>query len=80
MLYPPFRLIFPVGTVPLVFRQEEPPVIQVRLVYDPLVLMEGVVFNYRGHTFKLTGTFAALNRAINLRIDYAKRYNKENQA
>ena len=41
--------------------------------------MEGVVFNYRGHTFKLTGTFAALNRAINLRIDYAKRYNKENQ-
>ena len=42
--------------------------------------MEGVVFNYRGHTFKLTGTFAALNRAINLKIDYAKRYNKENQA
>jgi hypothetical protein len=42
--------------------------------------MEGVVFNYRGHTFKLTGTFAALNRAINLRIDYARRYNKENQA
>ena len=38
--------------------------------------MEGVVFNYRGHTFKLTGSFAALNRAINLRIDYAKKYNQ----
>ena len=29
---------------------------------------EGVVFNYRGKTMKLTGSFAALNRAINLRI------------
>lgn len=38
--------------------------------------LEGVVFNYRGHTFKLTGTFAALNRAINLRIDYGKKYNQ----
>lgn len=26
---------------------------------------EGIVFNYGGHTFKLTGSFAALNRAIN---------------
>ena len=29
---------------------------------------EGIVFNYRGKTMKLTGSFAALNRAINLRI------------
>ena len=27
---------------------------------------EGIVFNYRGHTLKLTGSFAALNRAINI--------------
>lgn len=42
--------------------------------------MEGVVFSWRGRTFKLTGTFAALNRAINLRIDYGKKYNNKNQA
>ena len=30
--------------------------------------MEGVVFKYRGNTLKLTGTFAALNRAVNMRI------------
>lgn len=42
--------------------------------------MEGVVFSWRGRTFKLTGSFAALNRAINLRIDYGKKYNDKNQA
>ena len=41
--------------------------------------MEGVVFNYRGHTFKLTGSFAALNRAINMRIDYGRKYNKKDK-
>ena len=35
--------------------------------------MEGVVFKYRGYTFKLTGSFAALNRAVNLRIDIGRR-------
>ena len=39
--------------------------------------MEGVVFNYRGHTFKLTGSFAALNRAINLRIDYGRKHKND---
>ena len=34
--------------------------------------MEGVVFNYKGHTFKLTGSFAALNRAINSRFKLPK--------
>ena len=29
--------------------------------------MEGIVFNYGGHTVKLTGSFAALNQAINIR-------------
>jgi hypothetical protein len=42
--------------------------------------MEGVVFSWRGRTFKLTGTFAALNRAINLRIDYGRKYKNKNQA
>ncbi len=35
---------------------------------DDYNALEGVVFNYRGETFKLTGSFAALNRAINMRI------------
>ena len=39
--------------------------------------MEGVVFKYRGHTFKLTGSFAALNRAINLRIDYGRKHKND---
>ena len=29
---------------------------------------EGIVFNYKGKTMKLTGSFAALNRAINLKL------------
>lgn len=33
---------------------------------------EGVVFNYRGKTLKLTGSFAALNKAINLRMKLNK--------
>ena len=32
---------------------------------DKINSMEGIVFNYEGHTVKLTGSFAALNRAIN---------------
>ena len=39
---------------------------------------EGVVFNYRGKTMKLTGSFAALNRAINLRIKLQRK--QKNQA
>lgn len=39
--------------------------------------LEGVVFKYKGHTFKLTGSFAALNRAINSRF---KLQNEKNQA
>ena len=35
--------------------------------------MEGVVFSYGGKTLKLTGSFAALNRAINIRIQLAKK-------
>ena len=31
-------------------------------------ITEGIVFNYKGHTLKLTGSFAALNKAINLRF------------
>lgn len=31
-------------------------------------ITEGVVFRYKGHTLKLTGSFAALNKAINLRF------------
>lgn len=34
--------------------------------------LEGVVFNYKGNTFKLTGSFAALNRAINIRFGLGK--------
>ena len=30
--------------------------------------LEGIVFKYRGKTLKLTGSFAALNRAINIKI------------
>lgn len=44
--------------------------------YNPL---EGVVFNYRGNTLKLTGSFAALNRAVNLKIELRKKQRK-NQA
>ena len=40
--------------------------------------MEGVVFSYGGKTLKLTGSFAALNRAINIRIQLAKK--QKNQA
>lgn len=40
--------------------------------------MEGVVFKYRGKTLKLTGSFAALNRAINIKMKISKRY--KNQA
>lgn len=43
--------------------------------YNP---MEGVVFSYKGKTLKLTGSFAALNRAINIRLQLAKKY--KNQA
>jgi hypothetical protein len=39
---------------------------------------EGVVFNWRGKTMKLTGSFAALNRAINLRIKLQRK--QKNQA
>ena len=39
---------------------------------------EGIVFNYRGKTMKLTGSFAALNRAINLRIKLQRK--QKNQA
>lgn len=40
---------------------------------------EGIVFNYGGHTLKLTGSFAALNRAINnVRIGRARK--QKNQA
>lgn len=39
---------------------------------------EGVVFSYRGKTMKLTGSFAALNRAINLRIKLQRK--QKNQA
>jgi len=35
--------------------------------------MEGVVFNYKGKTLKLTGSFASLNRAINLRFKFQDR-------
>ena len=38
--------------------------------------MEGVVFKYRGNTFKLTGSFAALNRAINIRLKIQKEKNQ----
>lgn len=40
---------------------------------------EGIVFNYKGHTLKLTGSFAALNRAINTRITLQRKQRK-NQA
>lgn len=40
--------------------------------------LEGVVFQYKGHTFKLTGSFAALNRAVNIRMKIAQK--QENQA
>lgn len=43
--------------------------------YNPT---EGIVFNYRGRTMKLTGSFAALNRAINLRIKLQRK--QKNQA
>ena len=39
---------------------------------------EGIVFNYKGKTMKLTGSFAALNRAINLRIKVQRK--QKNQA
>lgn len=39
---------------------------------------EGVVFNYKGKTMKLTGSFAALNRAINLRLKVQRK--QKNQA
>jgi hypothetical protein len=35
--------------------------------------MEGIVFNYKGKTLKLTGSFAALNRAINIRLQLGKK-------
>lgn len=40
---------------------------------------EGIVFNYKGHTLKLTGSFAALNRAINTRMTLQRKQRK-NQA
>lgn len=40
---------------------------------------EGIVFSYRGKTMKLTGSFAALNRAINLKIELGRKQRK-NQA
>ena len=39
---------------------------------------EGVVFNWRGKTMKLTGSFAALNRAINLKMKLERK--QRNQA
>ena len=38
--------------------------------YNPA---EGVVFNWHGKTMKLTGSFAALNRAINLKMKLQKK-------
>ena len=35
--------------------------------------LEGVVFKYRGNTLKLTGSFAALNRAINIKMKIGKK-------
>ena len=40
---------------------------------------EGIVFNYNGHTLKLTSSFAALNKAINTRITLQRKQRK-NQA
>lgn len=37
---------------------------------------EGIVFSYRGKTMKLTGSFAALNRAINLKIELGRKQRK----
>ena len=39
--------------------------------------LEGVVFNYKGKTLKLTGSFAALNRAINIRLQLGKKYGNQ---
>lgn len=35
--------------------------------------LEGIVFSYRGHTLKLTGSFAALNQAINIKMRIGKK-------
>ena len=43
---------------------------------DNINSMEGIVFNYEGHTIKLTGSFAALNRAINIRLGKDKQKNQ----
>ena len=48
------------------------------VIGDKYNAAEGVVFNYKGKTMKLTGSFAALNRAINLRIKVQRK--QKNQA
>jgi transcriptional regulator of heat shock response len=48
------------------------------VIGDKYNAAEGIVFNYRGKTMKLTGSFAALNRAINLRLKVQRK--QKNQA
>lgn len=48
------------------------------VIGDKYNAAEGVVFNYKGKTMKLTGSFAALNRAINLRLKVQRK--QKNQA
>lgn len=48
------------------------------VIGDKYNAAEGIVFNYKGKTMKLTGSFAALNRAINLRIKVQRK--QKNQA
>ena len=48
---------------------------QDRLVYDPVPTedsinaVEGIVFSYKGKVMKMTGSFAPLNRILNLRFN-----------